>query len=154
MIPEKLVEFINGTTTMYAGTRDEKMNPWGDFACGATASADGKTITFYIPKKLSDRFMNNARNNGRIAFVVSAPLINETYQFKGSYVTSRESDEKDNSIQDIFMDKLSNYLSTIGYPKEIIRNFQMKPCIAVTFSVDEIFDQAPGPDAGKKLASG
>jgi hypothetical protein len=43
-----------------------------------------------------------------------------------------------------------------GYPEQIakplILGFRYKPSVAITFRVEEIFLQTPGPEAGKKIS--
>ena len=49
MIPEKVVEFIQGPVFIYAGTRDEKLRPAYTWAVGAIVNPDRETVTFYVP---------------------------------------------------------------------------------------------------------
>ena len=151
MIPERLVEFINGPVAMSVGTRDEKLNPHANLAMGAIVNQDRETITFYIPEIMSEKILKNLNDNSRIALTISEPISHETYQFKGAYVSSRKSEEKDIAFQEDFRDKLISLNKKFGRPEKIVKNFVYKPSMAVTFRVEDIFNQTPGPGAGKKI---
>ena len=154
MIPEKIVEFIHGPVFISAGTRDEKLHPAHVWAVGAVVNPDRETVTFFVPESRSDRILANLKENGRIALAVGSPT-HEAYQLKGVYVSARPADDKDRAIQEIYRSKLWPFCVQSGYPEPIARplvlGFVYQPAVAITFRVEEIFRQTPGPDAGKKI---
>ena len=154
MIPEKIVEFIHGPVFISAGTRDEKLHPAHAWTVGAVVNPDRETVTFFVPQSRSDRILANLKENGRIALAVGSPT-HESYQLKGVYVSERSADEKDRAIQEISRNKLWRFGIQCGYPepvaKRLVLGYAYHPAIAITFRVQEIYLQTPGPDAGKKL---
>ena len=44
-----------------------------------------------------------------------------------------------------------SHTGALGYPAEIFTGFTIYPSTAVTFKVEEVFVQTPGPGAGDKL---
>lgn len=154
MVPEKLVEFIQGPTFLYAGTRDEKLRPTHTWAVGAIVGPDRETVTFFVPQSRADRILTDLKQNGRVALAAGKPT-HEAYQLKGVYVSSRPADGKDGAIQEIYRNKLWTFGVQCGYPEQIAKplvlGFAYQPAVAITFRVEEIFLQTPGPDAGKKI---
>jgi len=155
MISEKLVEFIHGPVFMAIGTRNEKLRPTHTFVGGAIVNQDRETITCFVPQHRAEEIRGNLENNGRIAMAVGS-LSHESYQFKGRYVSSRPTDARDVAIQEIHRTKLLALMLQYGYQEQIARplvlGFRYQPAVAITFRVEEIFLQTPGPEAGKKIA--
>lgn len=154
MIPDRVVEVIHGPAWLYAGTRDEKLRPAHTFAVGAIVHPDRETVTFFVPQSRSEKLLASLENNGRVA-LAAALASHEAYQLKGVYVSSRPTDEKDLAVQEIYRPKLFADGLRAGYPEQIIKplalGFAYRPGVAITFRVEEVFLQTPGPDAGKKM---
>jgi len=155
MIPDRIVEVIHGPAWLYAGTRDEELCPAQTFVIGAVAHPDRETVTFFVPEHRSERILSNLKNNGRIALAVNL-AAHEAYQLKGAYIASRPADTKERAVQEIYRSKLLAASLQAGYPeqmaKPLILGFAYQPAVAITFRVEEIFLQTPGPEAGKKIS--
>jgi hypothetical protein len=154
MVSEKLVEFIHGPVFIAIATRNEKLRPTHTAAAGAIVNPDRETITCFVLQSRAEKIMGNLENNGQVAMTVSHPS-HECYQLKGQYVSSRPIEAKDLAIQEIYRTKLLACMLQYGYPeqltKPLILGFRYKPAVAITFRVQEIFLQTPGPEAGKKI---
>jgi hypothetical protein len=155
MISEKLVEFIHGPVFIAIGTRDEKLHPTHTAVAGAIVNPDRETITCFVLQSRAEKIMGHLERNGQIALTVAHPS-HECYQLKGHYVSSRSVEAKDVAIQEIYRTKLLACMLQYSYPEQIVRplvlGFRYKPAVAITFRVEEIFLQTPGPEAGKKIA--
>ena len=154
MIPEKIAEFIQGPVFVAAGTRDEMLRPSHTWAVGTIVNPDRETVMFFVPRGRAERILSNLEGNGKIALGVGSPT-HEAYQLKGTYVSSRPAEERDRAIQEIYRSKWLALALQCGYPEQIARpltlGFAYHPAVAITFRVEEIFLQTPGPDAGKKI---
>ncbi|HKA53407.1 MAG TPA: pyridoxamine 5'-phosphate oxidase family protein [Candidatus Binatia bacterium] len=155
MISEKLVEFLHGPVFMAIGTRDEKLRPAHTVVVGAIVNQDRETISCFVLQSRAEQIMGNLENNARIALSAGSPS-HESYQFKGRYVSARPTDAKDVAIQEIYRTKLVALMLQYGYPEQIVKplvlGFRGQPAVAITFRVEEIFLQTPGPEAGKRIA--
>ena len=152
MISQKLVDFVQGPTLHFVGSRNAKLRPAFSWAFGATVNAAESTITFYVPNVEGAETLGNFEDNGMVALTVSDAATHETYQFKGPHLSTRPSEDKDTAIQDIHRSKLISHLGALGYPDEIFTGFTFYPSTAVTFKVEDVFVQTPGPGAGSKLS--
>ena len=154
MIPERVVEAVHGSAVMFAGTRDGRLHPAQTFVIGAVVQPDRETITFFIPESRAERILSDLKNNGRVALSV-ALITHEAYQLKGSSIASRPTDAKDRAVQEISRTKLVSTMIQAGYPEQLVKplilGYAYQPGVAITFRVEEIFLQTPGPEAGKKI---
>ena len=151
MIAQKFVDFVQGPTLHHVGSRNAKLRPAYSWAFGATVNADQGAITFYVPDVEGDETLGNFEDNGMVALTVGDPATNENYQFKGPCLSIRPSEDKDTAIQEIHRSKVISHTGALGYPAEIFTGFTIYPSTAVTFKVEEVFVQTPGPGAGDKL---
>jgi len=155
MIPDRIVEVVHGSAVMFAGTRDERLHPAQTFVIGAVVHPDRETITFFVSESRAERILSDLKNNGRIALAISL-TTHEAYQLKGGYISSRPTDAKDRAVQEIYRTKLVSALLQAGYPEQITKPLVLglayQPGTAITFRVEEIFLQTPGPEAGKKIS--
>jgi len=155
MIPDRVVEVLHGPAWMQIGTRDEALRPAHTFAVGAMVHADRQTVTVFVPTARSGRVLRDLRENGRIALGASL-ASHEAYQLKGTYVSSRPTDDADRARQDAYRAALLASALEAGYPEPIARplalGFAYTPGVAITFRADEVFLQTPGPGAGTLLS--
>jgi hypothetical protein len=154
IIPDRVVEVLRGPAVMSAGTRDAALRPAHVCVVGALAEADRRTITFFVPESRSARLLSDLRDNGRVAFSFGL-ASHEAYQLKGTYVSYRPTTEEDVRIQEEYRAKLFATFQHV-YPEDIAKPFALgvayQPGVAVTFHVEEIYLQTPGPGAGTRMA--
>jgi hypothetical protein len=154
MIPDRVVEVIHGPAFMQAGTRDGELRPAHTFVAGAAVSEDRQSITFFVAQSLSKRILENLQDNGRVAFGV-ALISHEAYQLKGTYASSRPADEQELAFQEAYFAKLLDAASQL-FPESMARgmvaSIPSRASVAITFRVEEVFLQTPGPGAGGKMA--
>ena len=133
MIPQKFVDFVQGPTLHFVGSRNAKLRPAFTWAFGATVDAEQGTITFYVPDAEGAETLSNFKDNGMVALTVSDAATHETYQFKGPCLSMRPSEDGDTTIQEIHQSKLISHLGPLGYDEEIWSVFACIPSSAVTF---------------------
>jgi len=139
---------------MHVATRNESFRPFQVSAVGAVVHPDRKTVTFFVPESRSERILGDLKNNGRVALAFGI-VTHEAYQVKGSYLSSRPAEAKEQALQEIYKTKVLSSFLQVGYPEQVVRPYILglkhQPSVAITFRVEEVFLQTPGPEAGKKL---
>ncbi len=154
MIPDRVVELLHGPAFMQVGTRDERLRPAHAMVTGAVVHADREAVTFFVPEGRSARILSDLENNGRVALGI-ALASHEAYQLKGRYLASRPTGGEDIARQETYQTKMLAAVRQV-YPEEIARplvlGFAYRPGVAITFRVEEIFLQTPGPGAGNRMA--
>ena len=155
IIPDRVVEVLHGPAFMQIGTRDEALRPAHTLAVGAVIHEDRQTVTVFVPIARSERVLRDLTGNGRIALGV-ALASHEAYQLKGTYVSSRPTDDADRVRQEAYRAALLASALAAGYPEAIARpltlGFAYSPGVAITFRAEEVFLQTPGPGAGTPLS--
>lgn len=153
MIPDRVLEVLHGPAMMFVGTRDAGLRPAHTAAVGAVAHDDRRTVTFFVPESRSAKLLGNLTDNGRVALDFGW-MSHEAYQLKGTYFSSRPTTGEDIARQEAYRKKLVAAVRQV-YPEEIARSlalgYQYKPGVAVTFRVDEVYLQTPGPGAGSRI---
>jgi hypothetical protein len=155
MIPDRVVEVLQGPAFMQIGTRDEALRPAHTFAVGAVVHDDRQTVTVFVPTPRSERALRHLQENGRVALGV-ALASHEAYQLKGTYLSSRPTDAGDHARQEAYRTALLDSVLEAGYPEAIARPLALglayAPGVAITFRAEEVFLQTPGPGAGTPLS--
>ena len=154
MIPERVLEVLRGPAFMHVGTRDADLRPAHAFPLGVVVADDRETVTFFVNEWRSKRILSDLENNGRVA-LAGGWITHEAYQLKGLYLSSRPATDDEIAFQETHCARLCAELADV-LPKEMVEGLFLKltcrPSVAVTFRVEEVFLQTPGPDAGTKIS--
>ena len=155
MIPDRVVDLLHGPSWIQIGSRDEALRPAHTMAVGATVHDDRETVTVFVPTARSERLLRDLTGNGRIAVGI-ALASHESYQLKGTYVSSHPTDETERARQEAHRAALLESALEAGYPDAIARPLTMGlaivPSVAITFRAEQVFLQTPGPGAGTLLS--
>jgi len=146
-----LVRFLNGPALSLVGTRNRQLRPGTSWASAVRADAERDTMSFLLPDNEGARIKSDIDDNGLIALVALDPKIHECYQFKGRHLASRPGNESDRALCDIQSAKIASRLEEVGYDNLLFRRFVFWPGTVITFRVEDIFIQTPGPQAGKRI---
>jgi len=149
MIPDRLVNFVHGAVLGFVGTRDARLRPAASWAFGARVSATTDEISAFVPDVEIDRTRSNLVNNSMIAYTVADPISAESYQFKGKLAGMRPTTEEERAVQEILRSKIGAKLAM--FPPEFVTGYTLVPSTALTFKVEQVFVQTPGPGAGRQL---
>jgi hypothetical protein len=94
----------------------------------------------------------NLERNGAVAVGFSPPTIARAVQVKG--VATRVGEPEAADLERVERHLLSFIVEAerVGAPPELSRRmFTSADLVAFEFSIDEVFDQTPGPTAGRRL---
>jgi len=153
VIPDRVIEVLRGPSIMQLGTRDAELRPAHSYVAGAVVHDDRQTVTFFVNEKRSSKILSNLENNGRVALGF-AQLSHEAYQLKGSYVSSRPASDEEYAFQETYGASICAALCQ-WFPEEtakaLVRGIANRAGVAITFRVEEVFLQTPGPGAGSKM---
>jgi hypothetical protein len=153
VIPARVVEFLRGPSIMHVGTRDGSLRPAHSHVTGAIVDDDLRTVTFFVTEQRAKRVLSDLENNGRVT-LTAAQATHEAYQLKGSYVSSHPATEAEYAFQDAYRNKLWPGLAQV-FPEEVVKPMVLgtayRPSVAITFRVEHVFQQTPGPGAGEEL---
>ena len=113
-----------------------------------SANADLKTTH---TETLGAPILENLKVKGRISFFFGLPS-HEAYQFKGQFLETREITEEELANSEKILSVTKDMFDSIGIPSEAVeRMLGTPPDLGVTFRVEKIFIQTPGPEAGQEI---
>ncbi|HKU37299.1 MAG TPA: pyridoxamine 5'-phosphate oxidase family protein [Polyangiales bacterium] len=148
---EELAEYIESGVSMLVATRDAALRPHVLRAVGAVIGKDRTTLTTYLNKQVAERALDNLRDNGKIALTCSRPYDHRGWQVKGTMISMRDGDESDRAHQERYLAGFVEHVYIVGLPRSVMRQLRIFPSVAVTFGVEDVFVQTPGPGAGRRL---
>jgi len=94
----------------------------------------------------------NLERNGAVAVGFSPPTIARAVQVKGVVSHVGEPDAADLERVERHVRSFLAEAERIGAPPELSRRMFVEPgLVAVQLSIDEVYDQTPGPTAGRRL---
>ena len=118
---------------------------------GVKVSSKDSLLTCYVINSESKEVLEYLRDSGRISFFVGM-ISHEAYNFKGQFILADPLTDEDLKISEDYRNKVIETISSIGIPNEVaIEKYGKDPDVGITFKVDHVFVQTPGPDAGKEI---
>ena len=108
-------------------------------------------MLLFIDRPAATEAVANLRDNGRIAVCFVDVLTLRSVQLKGRCVEMGDPSPEDWPVIETHRAGFSEAASMIGYPRHLMRNLWSTQLVKVRLVVEEIFDQTPGPGAGKTI---
>jgi Pyridoxamine 5'-phosphate oxidase len=147
-----VIEFIHGGVAVGVATRDDDLRPEFARGWGPAVSADGRSLTVCVSAPEGSRMRANLEQNGAVAVGFSPPTIARAVQVKGVATVVGDPEAADLDRVERHVQSFVAEAERIGAPAELSqRMFVGAGLVAIQFSVDEVFDQTPGPTAGRRL---
>lgn len=152
-----LVAMMARGVSVNVGTRDERLRPSAMRAMGSLVDEARGAVTVYLSRRQAAQLLADIESTGRIAVMFSEPSTHVTVQLKASGATCRAATEADRAHLDAYRASMEIEIARVGYPAPVTRamfSYQIGDVVAVTFEPEQVFEQTPGPKAGKLMAGG
>ena len=156
-ISEELKTFLEGPVSVLIGTRDSRLIPEITRAWGPRVADDLHGVSLCVPLATSRKTLDNLEANGEIAAVFSLPTDYRTIQLKGRLLATGEPDSMDLAAVERHHDTFAKINEQHGRTREQVEGFwqaetQTSPVLVrILFLLRQVFDQTPGPGAGRSL---
>ena len=151
MIDEQLTAFLEDGVGIHVGTRNAQLEPNGARAIAVKVDSDRQHLQVFISGVAASRVLPDLEANGQAAVVFARPTDERACQLKGIFVDvrglTREEREHARNQWQAFLDSLEY----IGIPRISARTWVDVADLAIRLKVTGVFEQTPGPDAGKAL---
>jgi len=152
VLDPNVVELIHGGVAVGVATRDDDLRPEFARGWGPEVSADGRSVALCVSAPEGSRMRANLERNGAVAVGFSPPTIARAVQLKGVATRVSEPEVADLERVELHFQSFVAEAERIGAPAELSqRMFVRTGLVAVQFSINEVFDQTPGPTAGRRL---
>jgi len=109
---------------------------------------DHESVTIYVPAATAGETVANVATTRRVAVSCAHPLSHQTVQIKGVTRGVRLAPASDEAFVRTRLDEFAAVLDEIGLPRRVTKSIAHWPAFAIDVSVEQVFDQTPGPKAG------
>jgi hypothetical protein len=150
-LPRDLVDFVESGVSILIGTRDPQFRPECIRGTGAVVAADRHSITLFIPEGTGERTIANIEGGSPLAVTFSRPIDHRTVQVKGAVRAVRPTTPGEQQTAHRYLSAFVESLYAVGVSRSLSRRMRVDPCVAVEIAIGELFQQAPGPEAGNPL---
>jgi hypothetical protein len=151
MISERLRKCVESGLSIVLGTADSDRMPSCCRAIAITTHDDFETVTIYVPVATSHETLANIATTRRVAVTCSQIPSHQSTQIKGVTRAVRLAPPSDRPFVQERLEALAESLNLIGMPRRFTRSMASWPAYAIDLSIEEVFDQTPGPKAGNLL---
>lgn len=152
MSEDRLQGWADGGTSVLVGTVDADNIPTCCRGIAIATKDKFETITVYVPAATGQETVANVATTRRVAVSVSRPLTHETVQIKGVARGVRLAPAADEHYVRRRLEEFAEVLDAVGLPVRFTKSIAHWPAFAIDLSVEEVFDQTPGPKAGIVIA--
>ena len=148
----ELVDFIHSGVALGVASRDESMRPAFARAWGPEVSADHRSLTVCVAAAEGSAMRANLERNGAVALGFCPPTIAKAVQLKGVAVVLGVPGTGDLERVERHVRAFRANAERVGVPPAVAeRIFDGSTLVLISVSIDEGFDQTPGPMAGRRL---
>lgn len=154
VLDARLAAFLLGPVSMDIASRDAALTPSLARAFGCRIAADGREVTIFVSAALGAAVLRDLRAGAPLAVVFSRPQSHETRQFKAASARIEPLAPGDLELMRTYADAFVAECVPLGYPESFIRGFFVgveADALAVSFAPAAMYEQTPGPNAGKRL---
>ena len=137
---------------MGVATRDDDLRPEFARGWGPEVSSDGRSLRLCLVAPVGSRMRSNLEQNGAVAVGFSPPTIARAVQVKGLVSAVGEPETADLERVERHVRSFVLEATQIGAQEEFAQRMFVRPgLVSVQFAIAEVFDQTPGPTAGRRL---
>nr|WP_233712945.1 pyridoxamine 5'-phosphate oxidase family protein [Amaricoccus solimangrovi] len=149
---EELAAFVSGPVLMTIGTRDAANRPMIARGTGGRAWDDRGGISLAISGWLWPETVANLRANGMISATFVRPDTYEAFQLKGR-ARLRDPEPSEREAGGRYVREAAAMLNRLEIPLALIACWLTdRDLVIADFTVDRVFEQTPGPRAGRVVA--
>jgi hypothetical protein len=146
-------ELMESPCSLIVGTVDAGGLPDATRGWGARVLDEGTKVRLLLAANARTTAAN-LRSTGRIALTATHFLTMRSVQVKGVALAIEDATDADRALFERFWVDCARTIHEIDdAPESTIRRMVPSGVFACVMSVDEIFDQTPGPEAGRCLTS-
>lgn len=126
-------------------------------AQGCTVAHDRKAVTLLLSARRGRELLDALDGGSGIAAVFSRPATHATLQLKAAHATRVAIKAAHHECEARYARAFADELVSLGYGAELgqglIAMMTANDLVALRFAPDIVFDQTPGPAAGRVLAA-
>lgn len=146
-----MVALLESPCSMFVGTVDGAGNPAAAHAMGARVLEDGERVRVVLNAE-EHQVLDNLQATGVVALGCTDVPTLRSMQVKGRAMLVEPITAEDRIRTDRYLAELFVTINaTDGSPIELLRRLVPRDFVAMVMTVEELYDQTPGPQAGASL---
>jgi hypothetical protein len=144
---------VQSGVAVTVATHDEDLRPAVTHGWGPEVSSGGRVLALLVAAPPGSQTRENLEGNGAIAVGFGLPTVARAVQVKGAAAAVREVGPAELERAERHLRLFCTEAGQFGIPERLARRMfpQQSDLVAVTFPIEEAFDQTPGPTAGQHL---
>jgi hypothetical protein len=153
-LTEEVASFISSGVSITASSRDSRFIPSISRVLGCTTNSQGSLVRIFLVKSQALQLLRDVAATAEIAIVFSKPSSHKTLQLKGKDAHQSAILDSDLILIEGSLKGFSDDIFSLGYSREFAQAFHhysLTDLTAISFTPAAIYEQSPGPDAGKAL---
>ena len=150
MLDDKLKRFLESDVAIVVGTCDGDLVPEIVRGYAARVAGEGEEIRLFVGRAASERTLANLLVNRRMSVTFCSPDNYRTVQIKGWFRNVEDARPEDQAMIDRYQETFVATVAKYGL-SEVIRNIWGADPIRLSFEPESVFEQTPGPGAGRPL---
>jgi hypothetical protein len=152
LLSAEVVGLIESGCSAIVGTVDPDGLPDAERAWGQWTLRGPERLRFLLPASAA-RSLANLAAGGQVAFTVTVVDTLQSLQMKGRALVVEPPSRDDRELGDRYVEAFVKAVhETDGTEVALLRNMVPSDYVAVEMTVDAVFDQTPGPTAGRCLS--
>ena len=149
LIDGELKQFLESGHVCVVATRDAGLRPdWGH-AAGVRVLKN--RCVLFLESTTGARSLNNLRDNGMIAAVISEPATHRSIQLKGRNANVRDMNATEKRLAVRLAQSARQGVIEVGIAPRVAASWNFETLVAVEFELTGVFDATPGPKAGAEV---
>lgn len=149
-LADDVVEYLGGGVAVQVGTASTAGKPQVANAWGPRLNPDG-TMSVFLDTAAAGQTLANLATNGKIAVITADPISYRSLQFKGRWIAAAQPTDDERAWVQRHRELFTTATTLVGDNPESMRNRWLPDTTRIDFSIDAVFDQTPGPNAGLPL---
>ena len=148
-INDELAELIEGGVILVLATSDDTLTPHLTRAWAAQLTEDRTGLSVLVPTAQAHQCLADLEKRSNVSVSACRASTYDAVQLKGRVVDRGPAEAKDALRLDRFWSLLFEDVGKVGVPADLARAMDSEGHIHLTIALDDIFDQRPGPGAGR-----
>lgn len=151
VIDQELRSFTQSCAAISVATRSAELVPHAVRGWGARVSPDCTSLEVFVDRPAAADIVDDLHDNGRVAVCFVDVVSLRAVQLKGRCVEVGDPRAEDWPWIDKHREAFTAAVAQVGFPPETTRNLWSTQVVRLRFVVDDLFNQTPGPLAGRPL---
>ena len=147
--------FITGSVSVIVGSRGSTLQPSVMRAVGVRLLEDESALKIYLERSRSRTLLDHVAAHGHVAVVFSRPTTHETLQVKSRHARlASDIDDADWAAIVHYGPRLAAEIASLGFSAAFcgaLLACQREDAVALWLQPEAVYDQTPGPVAGRRL---